>query len=415
MIPRLIGAELVVLPPRLAPESESREASTLKEERARFAKGEELATLLDERAARFLDPALDPAARGAGIASADAKVHESSRALEPAAAKGGSPEASAPPRPVSARLWDGNGRGELLEAVDSPASAAKAKSLDLFVYGDVSMVSGYALVRVEGYDASLQRTAFSWKAFCSPDDPAPLAKDFAARIERWVAGRDFARLDLDVQPRSARVYVDGESLSSEGRSIYRFEPGPVRVEAEAPGYDASSTVAELVLGERRSLSVSLAPAVVGSATITVDAPDATVLVDSVPAGGSPVTLPLSGRREIVTAYAPGRERATVVLPASGQAAVSIDLSLDEDGAGRLSEAKDDFFKALGWFFVSLPVSSLAVGIDSINEEAAARTYDSGLISASSVSDAAKNISIAGSAVLAINAIVRLYRYLRLVR
>jgi hypothetical protein len=427
VVPRLMAAGLVALPPRFRPEAEAREALAMDAERQRFASGAELANLLDERANSFLDPSLSPPARKTEIASADKKVLEASRKLEgllpkeeanpaapqpPGAALGGKK-----PEPQKPALWEGNGRGELIEAVELPASTAKAKNLDFLVYGSVSMVSEYALVRVFGYDSSLGKIVFTWKGFCAPDDPAPLALDFAHRVERWVAGRDFARLDIAVEPRSARVCVDGQLLSGDKLVVYRFEPGPVLVEAAAVGYSAASTHEELALGERRSVSVSLSPAMFGSADIRADPPDATILVDSVPAGSSPLELPLSGRREIVTAYAPGRERETVVLPASGNVAVDLDLKID-DGlgpSGRISAAKDDFFKALGWAFLSLPVSSLAVGINSISAEAATRTADPGLVSAYSASQIARGAAIATTAALTINAVIRLVRYLKMVR
>jgi hypothetical protein len=128
---------------------------------------------------------------------------------------------------------------------------------------------------------------------------------------------------------------------------------------------------------------------------------------------APLTVPLSGRREIVTAYAPGREQAVSVLPAAGDVSLSLALALD-DGlgpGGRVSAAKDRFYKALGWFFVSLPVSSLATGASSLYSEATTRHYDSGLVSASSLSGIVAGVSIAASAALALNAIIYLSRYL----
>jgi len=413
VIPRLIAADLVVLPPRLQPETEARKAASYSEESALFTVGAELSTRLDERAARFLDPSLSPTARSSEIAAADKKVRESSTNL------GKAPEGlSSAPNQILARLWEGNARGELLERpTSSPAATAKGKELDFLVYGEVSMASGYALVRVSGFDASLHETVFSWKGFCAPDDPAPLARDFARRIERWTAGREFARLDIDVDPRSALVSVDGQLLSGNALVAYRFEPSTVSVEATASGYSPASSITQLELGEREELSLKLEPTVSGSASIVADPPDASILVDSIPVGTAPLTVPLSGRREIVSAHAPGREQTLSVLPASGEVSLNLALRLDDGRGpgGRVSEAKDRFYKALGWFFLSVPVSSLATGARSLYAEAATRSSNSGIASASTLSGIAVGVSLTASAALAVNAIIYLTRYLKTAR
>ncbi|HRY56147.1 MAG TPA: hypothetical protein P5133_02865 [Spirochaetia bacterium] len=447
VIPRLVAAELSVLPDRLQPEAEAQEARRLAAERARYDAGKELAARLDERAARFLDPSLGPAARGAELDAADKKVAEAAGRLEPEGdagpGKGVSPEGAeaAKPAPVKAALWEGNGRGELIEEASSaPAAAAKAQGLDLLVYGSVSPASGrdagYVLVRVQGYDAALDRSVFSWKGFCSTEDPGPLAKAIAAKLERWTAGRDFGRLDLSLQPGSAIALADGERLEASALTVYRFEPATVRIQASAPGYAAAEAAVELGLGERRSISLSLEPVEYGSASIRVDPPEARILVDSLPAAEAGavavekgLALPLSGKREIVQAYAPGREPAFLVLPETGGEAGpggegafgEIELGIElkpEDGlgaGGRVAAAKDDFYKAFGWFMVSLPVSSLALGTGALYGEAAQRSLDDGLISKYYATEIAAGAAIALSAGLAANMIVRLVRYLRTAR
>jgi hypothetical protein len=424
VLPRLVAAELGVLPDHLRSADDAAAAAELAAARSRLQYGADLAARLDERAARFFDPSVPAEARYSELASADKKVEEAAAKLEPDDA--GSPAAAPSPpgpgeRPVAAKLWEGNGRGELIDdPASSPAAAAKAKGVDLLVYGSVSPLADYTLVLVYGYDSALDRTVFSWKGFCSPEDPAPLAKELASKLERWTAGREFARLDVAVEPRSAIVLVDKHRLDPGAPSVYRYGPGLVRVEAAAAGYTAAAADVDLALGERRSVSLTLEPRVLGAASIETDPPDAKLLVDSVPvavAEGAPLSLPLSGRREIVAAYAPGRESALVPLPASGEASIRIELKPDDGlgAAGRVEKAKDEFYKAFGWFFLSLPVSVLSAGTLSVYSEAAVRSLDSGLISSYYASQVVTGAAVAVSAGLAANMIVRLVRYLRTAR
>lgn len=415
ILPRLLASELAFLPPRLQAREEAAEASLLAAERSRFSAGAELAARLDERAAKFLDPALVDAARGPELESADKRVREAGGKLETARNAG---TGIAEPAPRASALWEGHGRGELLD-MPSPslAAAAKAKGLDLLVHGKVEEVEGFALVRISGYDPALDRAVFSWKGFCSPEDPAPLALEIARKIERWVAGRDFARLDIEVEPRSSIVLLDGKRLAGDELAAYRFEPCDALVEADAPGYAAAAVEEELLLGQRKTVSLKLEPTLAGSAEVTADAEGASILVDSVYVGKAPLTLQLSGKREIVTAYAPGRERAIAVMPSAGEPAIALELKPDDalGPGGRVAAAKDRFYKAFAWFACSLPVASLAVGSSSIYSEAATRSGDGSLTAAYAATGILAGAAIAASAGFAVNSVIHLVRYLRTAR
>lgn len=421
VLPRLIAADLVVLPPRLPPQADVVAAARLSEAKARFSSGTDLAARLDDRALRFLDPSLSEEARGPEIVAADKKVQEAAKKLgipgdTPAEPTPAPPPPGPPSPPRETQLWEGNGRGELIDAPTpalGSAATAKGKSVDLLVYGTVEEIEGYAVVHMNGYDASLDTTVFSWKGFCSPEDPSPLAREFSQKLARWIAGQDFARLDIAIEPRSAAVLVDGKRLTGDSLVVYRFDPGSVLVEAKASGYDGASTEAELVLGERRSIALELKPSVLGSASISADPPDASILIDSISAGQAPLTVALSGKREIITAYAPGRERASAILPASGETSLTLELRPD-DGlgpGGRVTAAKDDFYRSLGWLFISIPVSSLALGLSSLYYEAADRSSDSGLLSYYTVSGISAGMALTASVVLGVNVAIHLIRYL----
>jgi len=412
-IPRMIAARLAVMPPRVQPEEDSAAAEAIRVERSRFAAGEELAARLDDRAARFLDPTLNETMRPIELKTAQKKIDDAALRL----AGFGSPERSGAGSTSTLRataLWDGHARGELLEAAGlSPGSAAKAKNIDLYVYGSVETVSEYVLVRLNGYDVSLERTIFAWKGFCSPEDPAPLADDFALQLETWVAGRDFARLDVEVDPRSAIVLVDGKRLEGGTQGLYRFEPATLLIETASPGYAPSVVETQLALGERKTVAIKLEPALRGNASLTTDAPGASILVDSMFAGTPPLSIPLTGKREIVTVYAPGRERATAILPASGEASIDLKLSPD-DGlgpVGRVAVAKDEFYRKFGWFLSSIPIATLAFGANSLYREAASRYGGQDLAPAATISALVAGAAATASAALAVNSIVGMLRYL----
>ena len=103
--------------------------------------------------------------------------------------------------------------------------------------------------------------------------------------------------------------------------------------------------------------------------------------------------------------------------AEGESVARIELPPD-DGlgpAGRIDLAQRRFYKALGWFVLSLPAATLSYGLQGSYREAAVRGYDPGMVSAYETSYYAFEIAAAASAALAVNALFRLAAYIRAAR
>jgi hypothetical protein len=412
-LPRLIIANLKSLPARRTPDEDAAEIARRDLLRARFAAGTELAAKLDARALSFLDPALDGEARKVGIISADRNLIEPVKKLDEATKETKATNVAVAEKTVS--LWSGHTAGQLIDPPTSDLSkAAKAAGVDLLVTGSVALESGYAKVVVHGFDLSLGREVFAWKSFCSVDDPEPLAEDMASRLERWAAGRDFARLELIPSPTAAELWVNGELLSGSSRVVYTYSDGPVNVMATASGYAPLTTSFELALGDKKKEELQLEPLVTGSLSLNTDPPGASISLDSVPQGQSPLSIGLDGSRAILSASSEGREPQLVVLPASGDSSVDISL-LPSDGlgpSGRISAAKDRFYTTLGWFVLSIPVTALTYGAYKGYDEAYLRSGSATMFSSRSTASMAVAIAASATATTAAFMIVRLVKYLR---
>lgn len=414
-LPLLIAGRLAKLPPRSIPPDEAAEAARLSTLRALFAAGADLASKLDARSAAFMAPYASPEARDPAVKAADKAVAESRKKLTELSPEGRA-EIGAAGESRAAVLWPGNVGGDLVDAKAGAAAAAKANAVDLLVTGSVELLSGYAAVTIRGFDRSLGREVFSWKGVCSLEDPEPLAEETAIRLERWTAGKDFARLAIRVAPASARVEVDGVEVGPE-RIFYGFEAGEMVVEAEAGGFLPYRQTLRLALGERRSIDISMSPWIFGNALVTVDPPGAAISVDSVPAGAAPLSIPLDGTRGVLVARAEGRESASLVLPASGDLDLGISL-LPSDGlgpAGRIEAARESFFKALGWLVLAIPPTALSAGAYSLYSEADGRSPLESTSRSRVVSGIVLGASAAATAAASVNAIAKLVRYLKAAR
>jgi hypothetical protein len=421
-LPRLIVANLQSLPTRRTPPDEAEQAAVLKVARARFAAGTDLAEKLDERATGFLDPSIAGAEKRYYLHSADKAVRDSAKKLDDllkAEKTGGEKEPEAAGQDLTVKLWEGHAKGKLVDPPGADlAKAAKAAELNFLVVGTVSLLeSGYATVVVRGYDALLGREVFSWKSYCATDDPEPLARDMAQRIERWCAGRDFARIEIKPDPAGVELFVNGTELPGISRIAYLYEPGPVHISAYASGYGTGSIDMLVALGERRTADIELSPLSTGSVALDTDPTGASISLDSVPIGATPLSIGLDGTRKVVIASAEDMETKTVVLPASGESSLNLKLQ-PSDGigpSGRIAAAKDDFYWSFGWFAVSIPISTLTLGVYNVYDEAYQRSGSPSLAYSRWTASRAFAAACALTATTAVFMVIRLVKYLKATR
>ncbi len=413
ILPRLVLDRLAALPPRRASPEETREAGNLARLRELFTAGADLAAKLDARAVGFFDPSIDREARKPALDKADSAVRESRKKLESLQS---SPEMQADPARRTCALWAGHAKGELIELKSGVAAAAASNKLNFLVSGALEIRSGYAFATLRGYDADLGREVFTWEGVCSVEDPEPLADEIAAKLERWTAGGDYARYEFRVAPSFARVKVNGRVLGQE-RVAYIFDADEIVVELEAAGYEPKKLTSPVVPGERRRFDIELSPLAVGTVLVTADPPEASISLDSVPLGAPPQTITLDGQRLILSASAPGRESASVILPESGESKLDLVLPPADDLGpnGRIEAARGGFYSALGWLAVSIPVTALSLGVRNVYAEAETRSLLESTSQARMASDIAVVTASIGTAAAAVNMIIHLIKYLRVSR
>jgi hypothetical protein len=415
--PGLLVEQLADLPARKRDEAYEAEKAEVERSRLLLTAGNELASSLDALALRELEPGVAEADRRQNVLSARKKVEEAREKLaeieSPAPVKT-APLPSGGPLSLKVSLFADNLAGNLLEVGKAgPAAAISGKGIDLLVYGHAEDSSGYVALSLSGYDAALGRELFSWRDFADPDDPLPLAVELAERLCAWVAGADYARIAIDLSPTAAYLLADGRLLGAGDRVLYRFDSGTLHLAAAMPGHEAKLLDLPYAPGDRKSVGLVLDPIPSGSVSVSTLPVGASLSLNGLPLGPSPLSAELSGRRAVLSASAPGFESASAVVPASGSASVELRLR-PEDGlgpSGRIAKAKDGFYNALGLFVLSLPVASISYAVNGIYYEAAVRSYDETMIQDYYSSGYVFGAAVGISAAAAINTIVRLVLYI----
>lgn len=411
--PRLLIAELAVLPPRLETAGYRAEKASVSSSRALYASGADLASRLDDLALRALEPGIDPGKRAQNLSDARSKVEEARKKLEsgsanvPATAR--EPGDSLAPSVLSAL----NDKGQLVSlAAGGPQATVAGKDIDLLVYGSLEPVGAYVAVDVNIYDAALGRLVYSSRSYAAPSDPAPLARDLGERVCRIVAGRPYARLDLLARPDAAVLSVDGKVLDASTRRLYLFEKSTLLVSATAPGMVPLEATVEVDLGERKQASFELKAALAGTARIDTAPSGLPVYVDGMFAGTSPLELPLTGERSVVSAKSDGDASATSILPPGGKVDILlVPDSSEKDLVALVDRRKDAFYDALGLFVLSLPPTSISYGLMDTYADAWLRGGDAAMLESYRASGISLGICGAINVGLLVNVILRLIGYI----
>jgi hypothetical protein len=411
VLPRLLAAGFSVLPPRFESGDYRAEVATRTASARLYDKGGELAVLLDDLALRRIEPGIDPQERQNKVAAAAAKVLLATEALNlPQAPGNGDGHGDSYGIPMV--LYEDNLKGDLLPAAGAyPGSVVKGKKISFLIHGRVKAVGDYVSVEVSVFDTLLARDLASFKTYGDPADPEPLARELGAQLSRFLAGRDFARLSVDVLPASATVAARGQDLYPRDRVFFAFSGGALELEVSAPGYSTATRSIDYRLGESSLVKVELSPDTAGTIQVQTEPSGLPVYLDGIPQGLSPLVATLGSGHSILAASSPDGGAAETIVSPKGPGIITLIPNTDSrTRAKAIASSRDRFYSALGFLVLSLPLTSLAYGLNSMYYDAATRSQDSGLAKAYYLTGVGLGCTAAVSAGFAVNAIIRLVRY-----
>lgn len=411
--PRLLVAELSVLPPREESAEYRAEKASVSSSRTLYSSGAELLSRLDDLALRSLEPGIDPGKRAQNLADARSKIGEARKKLESGAANPAVPSTGAALSTIPTALSTENDKGALLAlAAGGPQTTVAGKRIDLLVYGSLEPIGAYVAVDFHVYDTALGRLVYSTRSYAAPSDPAPLARDLGERVCRIVAGRPYARLDLVAKPAAAVLSINGKALEASARRLYLFEKSTLSISAAAPGMSPLETTVEVDLGDRKMVDFELEESRQGTARIDTLPSGLPVYVDGMFAGTAPLELSLSGERSVVESHSGKDASAVSILPSSG----AVDVVLEPDSSMKdmvalVDKRRDAFYDALGFFVLSLPPTSISYGLMGTYADAWGRGRDEAMLANYSASQVSLGICGALNVGLLVNVIIRLIGYI----
>ncbi len=291
--------------------------------------------------------------------AASRRVADARRALDRVMAM----EAGAVIVPLTRPIEFFRGGAELMPAGLTRGQAASQHDLDLILSGSVDRLDReFLVVEIAAYSVAREREVYRDLEVIALDDIAPLVEAMVERVAETVLGRSWAHLTVTTNTPEAALLVDG-ALVGFGTATSRFlEPGPRRVVVSYESVQREETVV-LLPGSAERIEVVLAPPRSGQIAVESEPPGADVYVDSVWQGRTPVELNRPHHTATVLLQREGSLDSRFTIGPQTPDRVVRDLASDIIGwTEQTTAARDRFYRALGFFVVSLPAPIILNGV-----------------------------------------------------
>ena len=315
----------------------------------------------------FAPPPTNPAARAAAEeqrARADAAVRTAREQLDLLSATDPGQVPTPSRRPLE--YWAGHTAGRLLEPGPDDRARhlsrlAESHDLDLLVWGTIHEIAGYLAVDLFAYHRFLERSVPAGSTIARPEELGLDAQVVAREVALVMLGREYSTLEVATGDPAAAVTVNGV-LRGFGRAEAPFlRPGPQDVRVQVDGRTAARTV-ELAPGERRLEEIEPPSLAARAIRLRSSPPGADVYADSVWIGRTPLEHEFPVTPTIVRLRHEGYLESRFVVDGSSPDIVSRAMLRDTiDWSVELRDRRDEFYQALTWFVVSVPVTILLHG------------------------------------------------------
>jgi hypothetical protein len=350
---------------RYAPEERTAYAETLVRQEASSAR------VALSNAVRQRDNLLFDQASEARIEQARDSVDTARRAYE--AVLSFNPDDADVPQEKPVAFWAGKESGRLLEPVPLDADLepveseilriTEAADLDLLIWGVVEEVRGYLWVRFIAYSPYAVSIPLELTTTALPSEINQEATSLADGIAAAILGRSWSEVRVVTDVDDAAIYVNDELMGFGTAEARLLPPGATTVTIRAQGYREESRELDLEAGESVTLDLALEPVVERVVRVESAPADADVYVDSVWVGRTPVRVTVADEPRIVRLRADGHLESRFVLTVESPDRVARVLLPDSiDWGVELQTARDEFYRSLSWFVISVPVTMILNGV-----------------------------------------------------
>lgn len=240
----------------------------------------------------------------------------------------------------------------------SPAdlyTEAVSRKLDYIIWGTVTVVEDTAATEISLYSRLENRNVHSIRVTDSLDriyDSVARALD---SFNGFMLGTDWARISLNLNDPDADIYVDGEYKATGSSTDIIVEPGVHKVTVFGAGTDIAEREISLDSGGVLELDMEVSPKPGRHVVISSDPPGADIYYRSVWQGKTPMVIE-GDEGEVVISKEGYLSSRGFLEDAEGNSLEFYPQKELFDRDGYLLEKRNDFYKNLTFFVLSIPVA-----------------------------------------------------------
>lgn len=236
---------------------------------------------------------------------------------------------------------------------DSPAAAQSADP-DLILTGSVNRTGDFLIIEITRWESDGGESEPLWSGTGRLEDLEALAEKGADRLKTLLLGREWAALEVDVQPGNAQIFLNGRAMGVGKLSRDDLPPGPLDLEIRLAGHRTFWQTLDLLPGERLVRTVTLTPGEEKVIRLSTRPEGARVILGSAYLGKTPLLVNRPETPTALTLTWQGLEPINTVLTPKGPEEEEFLFRRPEgDWEEKRLEAKDKFYNSLGAFVISL--------------------------------------------------------------
>ncbi len=255
--------------------------------------------------------------------------------------------------------------GRLLEApLYSPMELANKYSLDLLVWGKVEKIGDIFFLKIRAYERALGKNVFSYVDAGARESIYRGINNAVDGLANVIMGKDWGRLAISVNPGDSAVYVNGKFVGNGDQRIKFIPTGEVNISVSRDGYYRKKVDVKIVKGKETDVSISLNKRTVEKILIKSLPSEASVYVNALWVGKTPVTINSPESVSRITLKKEGfNDYVFSLYPRTKRKSITVKLAKAIVSKEKIEEKKRDaFYNALGYWLITLPVPIFSFGL-----------------------------------------------------
>lgn len=253
--------------------------------------------------------------------------------------------------------------GKLIEPPKfSPMELAKKWNVDLLIWGIVEQVDNILYIRIDAYEAALDKSVFSYIDAGSRENVYSYLKNAVEGLSEIVLGHPWGSLVVETNPSDSAVYINGVFRALGNEELKYLSPGKADLRVVHDGYENYTDTVNIEVAKTQHINAKLKKIMLGEVKISTNPPGASVYINSVWKGLSPVVVDRPQySKHVVIKY---KNYAEEEFSLSRNTADNVNIILKRKiipYSEIVRKERDQFYSALGLWLVSIPIPIFAYG------------------------------------------------------